>query len=299
MKWNRTECRNFDGNQIMKRHLILLLPVLMLASCVNPEQEAAEKAQQDSILQAQQDSLLDMFKIELEAISSSIDEINLRNGIIEFDTTEGKVLSKETIIAKVENLDNYLATNQSKLDNLYKKMRSSNLKNKELENLVKSMQERIAERESQIDDLMKMLGDRDMQIAEIKEVVDSMRIDQIELTEDLINMDEEMHIVHYTVGEKKELLEKGVVSKEGGLLGIGASKKLDVSNLNPDVFKSTDQRDLVTVPLYSKKAELITNHPSGSYEFTENDKGEIEELRIVDRKRFWSATAYLVIEVSN
>jgi hypothetical protein len=33
---------------------------------------------------------------------------------------------------------------------------------------------------------MKMLGDRDMQIAEIKEVVDSMRIDQIELTEDLI-----------------------------------------------------------------------------------------------------------------
>lgn len=283
----------------MKRYLIFSLLCVALMSCNNQEQEAQQKAQQDSILQAQQDSLLDMFKTELDAISNSIEEVNLRNGIIEFDTTEGKVLSKESIIAKVENLDSYLAENQSKLDDLYKKMRSSNLKNKELEKLVKSMQGRIAERESQIDELMKMLGDRDMQIAEIKEVVDSMRVDQIELTEDLINMDEEMHIVYYTVGEKKELLEQGIISKEGGLLGIGASKKLDVSNLNQSAFKSTDQRDLVTVPLYSKKAELITNHPSGSFEFTENEKGEVEELRIVDRKRFWSATSYLVVEVSN
>ena len=146
----------------MKRYLTLILPIVLLASCVNPEQEAAEKALQDSILQAQEDSLLTMFKTELEAISSSVEEINLRNGIIEFDTTEGNVLSKETIIAKVENLDSYLAQNQSKLDDLYKKMRSSKLKNKELEKLVKSMQERIAERESQVDELMKMLGDRDM-----------------------------------------------------------------------------------------------------------------------------------------
>lgn len=283
----------------MKRYLTLILPIVLLASCVNPEQEAAEKALQDSILQAQEDSLLTMFKTELEAISSSVEEINLRNGIIEFDTTEGNVLSKETIIAKVENLDSYLAQNQSKLDDLYKKMRSSKLKNKELEKLVKSMQERIAERESQVDELMKMLGDRDMQIAEIKEVVDSMRVDQIELTEDLINMDEEMHIVHYAVGEKKELLERGIISKAGGLLGIGASKKLDVGNLNQEAFKSTDQRDLATIPLYSKKAELITNHPTGSYEFSENADGEVEELRIVDRKRFWSATSYLVVEVSN
>jgi len=108
-----------------------------------------------------------------------------------------------------------------------------------------------------------------------------------------------MHTVHYIIGEQKELKDKGVITKEGGILGIGASKKLDVSKLEPSLFTDGDQRELLSIPLYSKKAKLITNHPEASYEFIMDSKGQVESLKVIDRKAFWSVTEYLVVEVDN
>jgi len=278
--------------------IISILSVAMV-SC-NQEQEKAESQQkQDSLLQAQQDSLLDVFKDELELIQQTIKQVNSNNGIFTLDTSENAVLSKESIINQVENLDKLLETNQKQLSDLYQRMRDSKVKNDELEKMLSTMQETLASRETQINELMTMLANKDIKIDQILNRVDSMRISNIELTEEVIKMDEEMHIVHYVVGEAKELKENGIITKEGGLLGLGASKKLDVSQLDISQFTESDQRDLVSIPLYSKKAKLITNHPESSYTFVLDSDGKVESLSIVNRKSFWAATDFLVIEVDN
>jgi len=278
--------------------IISILSVAMV-SC-NQEQEKAEAQQkQDSLLQAQQDSLLDVFKGELELIQQTVKQVNSNNGIFTLDTSENAVLSKESIINQVENLDKLLETNQKQLSDLYQRMRDSKVKNDELEKMLSTMQETLASRETQINELMTMLANKDIKIDQILNRVDSMRISNIELTEEVIKMDEEMHIVHYVVGEAKELKENGIITKEGGLLGLGASKKLDVSQLDISQFTESDQRDLVSIPLYSKKAKLITNHPESSYTFVLDSDGKVESLSIVNRKSFWAATDFLVIEVDN
>ncbi len=281
--------------------LIAIISILSVAmvSC-NQEQEKAEAQQkQDSLLQAQQDSLLDVFKGELELIQQTVKQVNSNNGIFTLDTSENAVLSKESIINQVENLDKLLETNQKQLSDLYQRMRDSKVKNDELEKMLSTMQETLASRETQINELMTMLANKDIKIDQILNRVDSMRISNIELTEEVIKMDEEMHIVHYVVGEAKELKENGIITKEGGLLGLGASKKLDVSQLDISQFTESDQRDLVSIPLYSKKAKLITNHPESSYTFVLDSDGKVESLSIVNRKSFWAATDFLVIEVDN
>lgn len=273
---------------------------LMAASCTNTQSDSeAQKAKQDSLLQAQQDSLLSLFKSELEEISKRVNDVSIRNGLFFKDSLEGNVLSKQSIIDNVESLDQLLSSNQEKLNDINERMRKNNIKNSELEKLISSMQNRINERESEIAKLMKMLEDKDVLIEEIKLSLDSMRKNTINLTEDMIAMDEELHVVYYVIGESKELKDRGIITKDGGLLGIGGSKKLDVSQLNASEFTEVDQRDLESVPLYSKKANLITNHPENSYEFIMADDGTIETLKITDRKRFWAATDYLVVEVSN
>jgi len=284
----------------MKKLLCIAVVLVALSTaCTNPESAEAEKQKQDSLLKVQEDSLLDVFRGELEAIASKVNEVGASNGLLELDTTEGKVLSKEMIIDRVESLNELLGKNQKQLNELYARMRESKVKNTDLEKMIKDMQASIAQRETQINDLMKMLADRDVQIEEIKVHIDSMRVATIELTEDVINMDEQMNEVYYVVGEAKELRDKGITTKDGGVLGIGGSKKLDVSKLNKSLFKMVDQRDLTSIPLYSKKAQLITNHPEGSYKFTPDDEGGVESLEIVDRKQFWAATNYLVVEVMN
>jgi len=288
----------------MRIHIHLLSLSLIFSfivvSCGNPEAERAkQKAKEDSLLEVQQDSLLDVFRGELEAISDMVSDVSLRNGILNLDTTEGAVLSKEVIMKQVESLDQLLSKNQKQLNDLYARMRESKVKNKELENLIQNMKSRLAERESQIDQLMAMLADKDILIENIKYAVDSMRRNNISLTEDLIQMDEEMHLVYYVLGENKELKEKGIITKEGGILGIGGTKRLDASQLDTSLFTVVDQRELESIPVYSKKAKVITNHPEASYEWIEDSEGQIESLKIKDRKAFWGVSDYLVIEVDN
>ena len=280
--------------------MLSLFSVLMiLASCNNEQAKQEEKLRQDSLLQVQQDSLMNVFHGELEAIASKVKEVNAKNGIFNLDTSENKVLSKETILSQVESLDQLLSSNQNQLNDLYKRMRDSKLNTEQLESKIKEMQETIAQREAYIDKLVKMLEDKDIKIDQILARVDSMRVTNIGLTEEVIKMDEEMHQVYYVVGEAKELKEKGITTKEGGLMGLGGSKKLDVSKLDISLFKMIDERDLTSIPLFSKKAKLVTNHPESSYSFKLDAAGQTESIEITDRKRFWMATDYLVVEVTN
>lgn len=281
------------------KYLTLFVILINLASCTGGADPEVEKQKQDSLLQAQQDSLLDLFRGELQAISNKVKEVSASNGIFNLDTAEGESLSKEDIMNQVEALSGLLSSNQKELNDLYKRMKNSKVKSDELEKMLKAMQDQVAERESQIKDLMNMLAEKDVQIGEILARVDSMRVTNIDLAEEVISMDETMNEVHYVVGDAKELKEKGITSKEGGLLGIGGTKKFDVSKLDPAHFTNADKRDLQIVPLYSKKAKLITNHPESSYEFVLDDDGQVESLRIQDSKSFWTATDYLVVEVTN
>ena len=60
-------------------------------------------------------------------------------------------------------------------------------------------------------------------------------------------------------------------------------------------FTKADRRTLNEIPLHSKKAELMTNHPKGSYEIV--DQGGSKVLHILSPDRFWEKSNFLVIKV--
>jgi hypothetical protein len=285
--------------RILYTILSILIVSIALVSCSQEQEKAEVKQVQDSLLMAQQDSLLNVFMSEFESISQTVNEVNAKNGIYSLDTSESNVLSKESIIGQVENLDQLLQSKQNQLNDLFKRMKESKVRNEEMEGLISSMQESLSNREAQINELMTMLANKDVKIDDILNRVDSMRVTNIELTEEVIKMDEELHMIYYVVGNAKELKDKGITTKEDGILGIGASKKLDVSKLDLSLFTESDERDLLSVPIYSKKAKLITNHPEASYSFVLDSEEKVETLSIVNRKSFWAATDILVVEVSN
>lgn len=285
--------------RILYTILSILIVSIALVSCSQEQEKAEVKQVQDSLLMAQQDSLLNVFMSEFESISQTVNEVNAKNGIYNLDTSESNALSKESIIGQVENLDQLLQSKQNQLNDLFKRMKESKVRNEEMEGLISSMQESLSNREAQINELMTMLANKDVKIDDILNRVDSMRVTNIELTEEVIKMDEELHMIYYVVGNAKELKDKGITTKEDGILGIGASKKLDVSKLDLSLFTESDERDLLSVPIYSKKAKLITNHPEASYSFVLDSEEKVETLSIVNRKSFWAATDILVVEVSN
>ncbi len=66
--------------------------------------------------------------------------------------------------------------------------------------------------------------------------------------------------------------------------------------MNRSYFTEVDTRTMNEIRLYSKKAELLTSHPDGSYALRKDQSGEYM-LQIRDQKKFWSVSKYLVIMV--
>lgn len=71
---------------------------------------------------------------------------------------------------------------------------------------------------------------------------------------------------------------------------------LKSADFNKDYFTQIDIRTTKEIKLYSKRAELLTTHPTGSYELVKDDKGQLT-LKITNPAEFWSVSRYLVIQV--
>ena len=68
------------------------------------------------------------------------------------------------------------------------------------------------------------------------------------------------------------------------------------NDFNKDYFTEIDIRKDKEIKLYSKRAQLLTTHPAGSYEMVKDDKEQIT-LKITNPNQFWSVSRYLVIQV--
>ena len=104
----------------------------------------------------------------------------------------------------------------------------------------------------------------------------------------------EQNMVYYAIGTTKELKNKGVIMKQGGVLGVGGTEELK-PNTNVTYFTSNDYHNIHTLPLYSKLDKIITTHPNGSYKIAGNKQAD--SLIITDQKLFWSESKYLVVIV--
>jgi hypothetical protein len=103
-----------------------------------------------------------------------------------------------------------------------------------------------------------------------------------------------MNTAYYAFGTKKELTEKNVIEKEGGVLGLGKTIKMK-KNFNRDYFMKIDIREFKELPLNAKKAQVITVHPAGSFHITGVKKAE--SLVIDKPEEFWKASKYLLVVV--
>ena len=94
---------------------------------------------------------------------------------------------------------------------------------------------------------------------------------------------EKLNTGFFIAGTSKELKSKNIITKN--------SLKQD---FNEKVFTQIDISKTNSFPVDSKKASLLTSHPSDSYVFNK-DENKIESLQITDPERFWKTSRYLVV----
>ena len=191
------------------------------------------------------------------------------------------------LIEEIKLLGQLMAQNKTKISHLKANLKDANLKMEGLDEMILSLNEDVEEKNMEIFQLQQELENVDAAFAELFEAY----TDKATM---LNEANAKLDAAWYTVGTKSELLENEVITKEGGVLGVGTTKELK-NDFNKSYFTEVSIESTKEIPLGSKKVELVTTHPSSSYELV--GENPVEKLVIKDAEAFWSVSKYLVILV--
>ncbi|MCB9014679.1 MAG: hypothetical protein H6541_02710 [Lentimicrobiaceae bacterium] len=290
----------------MKKLILILIALpLLFTSCENKKQTAKiAELEQDLMKQMSQtsakDSLINDFLETLNQIESNLAEIKTKEKLISQETASGTELNKparERINENIKLINELMQENKQKIASLNSKLKSSKAKITELETELKNMIEltnqQLAERDQQIAGLKEELANLNFSVAMLNDTISNIRNQNKTLQGVVLDKTNEINTAYFVVGPRKELIEKKILNKQGGFLGLGKTQKLS-GDVNLSDFTQVDIRQLKNIPLGVKKANLISVHPAGSYELVMNNK-KVEELIIKDPALFWQKSRMLVI----
>ena len=280
----------------MKKLLfIFALPLLFSCNTGNKETNPVEDSL-NAVTQGlqgavhQKDSTLTEFVRAFNEIQDNLDIIKEKEKILTVSSKDPEMQKseKDQILDDLDAMYQLMEKNKQKIASLTGKLKKANVRIDELEKMVAHLTNQVLE--------------KDIEIAALKEELSSLNVALKELfhsyNERVSESDaktEQLNTAFYAFGTYKELKEHGILTREGGFIGMGRAEKLK-DNFNKSYFTKTDITEMRSITLASKKARLITTHPSGSYEL-KGTNGKVEALVIKDPTEFWSISKYLVVVV--
>ena len=245
----------------------------------------------------------------ISEIESNLDSVSRGQNLVSELNKEGYENQKDKIDAMIAGMNQFMEKNREKMAVLERKISKSGKAYSALQKMVESLKKQITEKEEQIvamqstiqglevkvGELNQTVATKDQEIAAQNEQITKKDNELAERQKTIENKETELTTAWVAYGTKKELTEKGIIKKEGGVLGMGKvlkiSEKLDNNNFRKINIKTLSEIKLGMV----KKKRMVSSHPENSYYYTIS--GEDVFVKITDAAKFWSLTKYCVIEV--
>ncbi|MDE5553919.1 MAG: hypothetical protein K2J10_01900 [Muribaculaceae bacterium] len=288
----------------MKKFITLgLIAALGLSACDSgksdkaKENDALNQATREELASAvaERDQLFSLYN----DISQGMEQIKqLENILTVSNNIPGETTTqREQIMTDIAAIQKALQERREKLAELEKKLASSNQSNNTLRQTISNLRAQLESQAAEIVTLKDNLDQARKRIGELDAAVDSLNSTMAVVTderniaqEESVNLANELNTCYYAIGSKSELKERHII--ETGFL---RKTKLLKGDFDQSFFTTADKRTLSRIALHSKKAEIMTNQPEGSY-IIDDDNGQ-KVLVITNPDAFWSFTNYLVIKI--
>lgn len=290
----------------MKTYLIsTLLPAIVLSTACNREtaehDRFVHKLDSLNLLITERDSTINDLFTSFDEIETNLDSVAFRQNIISADVEKQKGEVKENSIEHINSqiaaINSLMEQNRQKMEELNAKLKKSSIRINKFQKMVNGLNEEIDQKRNELISLNEKLSAANAQLAELQTSIGTLNNTNSEQLNEIAQKTEKLHTAYYVIGKSKELETMNVIDKTGGVLGIGKTKKLN-ADINSSHFTKIDYTQVQSIPLNSKKAKVITNHPGNSYILDKDEKGEqYTNLRITAPETFWSTSKYLVISI--
>lgn len=283
---------------------LLLVAGLILSSCNKETAEHdrfVQKLDSLNIIITERDSTINELFASFDEIETNLDSVAFRQNIIstEVEKQKGEVKddAKQHINTQIAAINSLMEQNRQKIEELNIKLKKYSIRINKFQKMVNSLNEEIAQKTNELQSLNEKLNAANAQLTELQTSIGTLTTTNSSQLQQIAEKTEQLHTAYYVVGKSKDLVTMNVIDKTGGVLGVGKTSKLnaDISSGN---FIKIDYTQVINIPINSKKAKLITEHPSNSYILDKDDKGDqFTNLRITQPETFWSTSKYLVIAI--
>ncbi len=251
-------------------------------------QQLTDDARRAEARAAERDSVINELFGTFNRISENLRAISAQQG--QLSTPVGGVEDgqgmEERIMADIGRIDELMKENRELIARMRRQASASSSKMSEVEKALLGMEESMREKDEEIAGLKEELSSTNSSLATLI----AMYRDKAQLS---TAQAEELNTAWYVVGSAKELRDEGILTKEGGVAGIGGVRRLNTADLPKERFTRVDVTRFQSLPLLAKKAKLVTSHPDGSYRLDTTT----DQLVITDPQAFWSISRYLVVVI--
>lgn len=277
------------------------------------EQLEREKAQLRAD-KKRQDSILNDFMSTFNEFEDNLAMIKEKESLITMgdENPEYRSQGKERVIQDIQMINDLLDQNRQIIDELTAKAERAEGLSSQYRRTIGSLKRQLEERDQEITELKDQLVALDYRIEDLNTRIDTLsrtnqnlaqttqtqrsRIERQRdslrnLDQTVSQQDQALNTAYYVSGSKRELKGLAVIERDG----LFGSQEL-AKDFDPSAFNRIDIREMTEIPIDSRKPELLTVHPAGTYEFQDtNDDKDYDVLRITNPREFWKTSRYCVI----
>ena len=274
-------------------------------SCGHSNLSKELTAERDSLIKVnqQQNEALTEITSTIAQVSVTLDSIAKHEQILYSNRDiEGRVLSRKKILENLSFFENLLTEKSKEMKAMEESLSNKDGNIRKFQIMIDYLVNEIDKKNENIRVLRRELERKNGNISILTDKLSSLKNDVLTLndtismlqerTETFSEQEKKINEVYYTIGTKKDLIARGLLSSRG----LFAKKRIDYSSLDTSMFVKADMRFLKQLIIVGKEPQILTNVVSTSYTLTENGRDSYI-LKIIDSISFWSVSKYLINQI--
>jgi hypothetical protein len=284
--------------------VVLLIAVFIAYSLYNRDHKlllSQMETQKNSFTEklTSRDSSIGEWVTTFGEIEKNIALIKEKEHIISTNSSTGELSSnnKQQILEDIKYINTLIEQNKKKIASLNSQLNKSGGTIKGLQNTITGLEASVKQSESDVAELKTTLLSNKFEIEQLNTEKTELQSTLVQKDEKINTQTYEMNKAFFACGTFKQLKAKGLLTKEGGFIGLGKTKTL-AGSFPDSSFKQIDITVMKSIPVNSKSAKLISEHPANSYQFIRDKDKKIESIEITDPLQFWKISKYAVVELT-
>jgi outer membrane murein-binding lipoprotein Lpp len=294
----------------MRKAFLALAAVSSLTACVS-KKKYDELVLEQSRINEQKDSLVSdvlaatQMVTEINADLARVDGLGVSPAAAGERQPSGTAEDRAVLLGKVREVISRLEAANQQIEEQKTRIGSMTAERRRLVAQLESFQTTIEELRATAMQQESLITQQREEIQTLATRVDTLSqetarlsVERAALTDTLTAVTDEANTVYYAVGTEDELVERGILVKEGSKFLIFGSKTLAAARqLQPEMFQRLDRRrdTVLTVPEPTREYKIVTRQDPQFLASTVTSNGKVKGDLHVSSQRFWDGGKFLIL----